>query len=438
MPVSTDEMYNAESRYLHQLFKIHFSSSEVLEVTKSKYLISSSNLEESYKSSDSPFGDVTSNELTLTLYNENNIFNPINRASKYYGLIKKGVKIEAFIRPEEVDEWDPIGVFYVSDWYTASSGLTAEVTANDALYNVLNGPVPSMPIFRNARLTEFLPVYFSYFGYDVTVDPSLDTTIPYIYTSEHSNNKAFLTDLMKCCLADCFCDHNGNINVISKVKARAIRATLTDNDQIISVDIKQAISTSYDSVSVSYNKTQESNEQSILEVSEINLVPGLNSTGKLNFSKHPVLSVRSLKTTGSNIAKVQSFTATSKDFDGSIQSTYEGTTELKVIGTVLETVSSTIGKKADTPLKIESKFIQEESRAEAVSRYTEAYIEANMPTLELTIRGNPKIPIGSKLEVESDRYKVQYTGILIKAAYDYVGSLSCKITLADASVLEEV
>ena len=97
MSVSTDEMYNAESRYLHQLFKIHFSSSEVLEVTKSKYLISSSNLEESYKSSDSPFGDVTSNELTLTLYNENNIFNPINRASKYYGLIKRGVKIEAFI-----------------------------------------------------------------------------------------------------------------------------------------------------------------------------------------------------------------------------------------------------------------------------------------------------------------------------------------------------
>lgn len=438
MSVSTDEMYNAESRYLHQMFKIHFSSSEKPEITKSDYLISSSYFEESYKLSDSPFGDVTSNELSLTLFNENNVFNPINRSSKYYGLIKKGVKIEAFIRPDEVDEWDPIGVFYVNDWYTASSGLSAEVTANDALYNVLNGPVPSLPIFRNIPASEFLTLYFGYFGYSVDIDPSLDVIIPYIYTSEHNNNKAFLTDLMKSCLADCFCDHNGNIKVISKVSNREVRAKFTDDDQIINVNIKQSISTNYDSVLVACNKGQESAEQSILEVSEVSLVPGLNDTGKLEFSKHPVLSVRSIKTTGADVAKIPSFVATARDIDITIQSTSENSTELKVNGTVLETVSSTIGTEASAPLKVESKFIQEESRAEVVRQYAEAYVEANMPTLELTIRGNPRIPIGSKIEVDSVQYKVQYTGILIKASYEYVGSLSCNVTLADASVLEEV
>lgn len=437
MSASTDEMYNASSRYLHQLFRIYFSN-EPLEITKSNYLISSSCLEEAYKMSDSPFGEVTSNELSITLFNEDNIFNPLNRSSVYYNLIKKGVKVEAFIRPDEATEWDPIGVFYVTNWYTTSTGMSAEVTANDALYNVLNGPVPSLPVFRNVTLSDFLNVYFRYFGYEVTVEESVDTLIPYVYTSEHSSNKAFLTDLMKSCLADCFCDHTGKIRVVSKTSKRAIRATLSDDNQIIDINIKQSITTNYDSVSVSCNKVQESAEQSILEVSSMPIVPGANTTSLLSFSKHPVLSVRSIKTVGDYSVVAPSFKSTAKDFECNLQSSSESSVDLTVIGTVLETVLSTIGQELNAPLNIESKFIQEEYRAEIVRKYAKAYVDASMPTLELTVRGNPSIPLGSMLEISSQRFKVNYSGMLIKASYNYAGSLSCTITLIDASMLEEV
>ena len=91
MAASTDAMYNAESRYIHERFLIYFTSVP-LEVTKSNYLVSSSVLEESSKLSDSPFGTITSNELTLSLFNESGLFNPQNTSSPYYGQIKKGIK----------------------------------------------------------------------------------------------------------------------------------------------------------------------------------------------------------------------------------------------------------------------------------------------------------------------------------------------------------
>lgn len=436
MSVSTDAMYNAESRYIHKMFKIHFSSSEVLEVTRDSYLVSSSVLEESYKLSDSPFGEVTSNEISITLFNDDGLFNPKNTSSKYYGLIKKGIKIEAFIRPDEVDEWDPFGVYYVTDWY--ASGLQAEVTANDALYNVLNGSVPSFPVFRRISFAAFAKRYFAYFGYDVKVDSSIDTILPYVYTSEHSNNKIFLSDLLKSVLADCFCDHYGDIKIISKVAKRAVRAKLTDDDQIISITVKQSITTNYDSATVTYNKCQESSEKTLIDITDLPLSPGMNSTGKLTMSEHPVLSIRSLKTTGPEVSKVTTFNASAIDFVGTIQSTTDTSTQFNVVGTKLDLVEITVGEDGDAPLNIKSNFIQEEARANIVKEYTEDYLNANMPILELTVRGNPKYQLGDILEVESSYYKTQYTGILIKASYEYIGSLSCNITLADASNLKEV
>lgn len=437
MSTSTDSMYNAESRYLHQMFKIYFSATP-LEVTKSDYLISSSILEETYKSSDSPFGEITSNELTLSLFNDNGLFNPANTSGQYYGLIKKGVMIEAFIRPDEVTEWDPQGVFYVTDWYTDSSGMSAQVTADDVLYKVLNGSVPTLPVYRNIAFNTFITDFFALFDLSVTVDSALaNITIPYVYTSEHSSNKEFLTDLLESAMADCFCAHNGDVTILGKDSQRALRATLTDSDQIISVSIKQSITTNYTGAGVTYNKCQESIEQSIVDMSEMSTVAGLNSTGKVITSAHPVLSIRSVKVSGANNVSIASFSASAKEFIGSIQSTSTTNVDMSVIGTVLNSTEVVMGDSDDETLNISSPFIQTEERANAVLQYASDYIQAAMPTIEVTVRGNPKIELGSLLEINSTYYKIDFTGVLIKATYNFVGNLSCVLTLIDASSLEE-
>lgn len=438
MSISTDLMYNAASRYIHVMYRIHFSSTSILEVDKTNYLVSSSFLEESYKLSDLPFGDVTSNEITFTLFNHDGMFNPNNVSSEYYGRIKKGVKVEAFIRLDEVTEWDPFGVYYVTQWYTSSNGTTAEVTANDILYNILNGSIPPMPVYRGIAFKDFIDIYFNHFDLQVKVDETITDVIPYVYTSEHSNNKAFLTDLMKSVLADCFCDHTGQIVIMSKVRKRNVRATLTDNDQIIGITIKQTIATSYDSSVINYNKCRESAELPLVELSDIQVEPGFNSTGNLTLSKHPILSIRSIKITGSSSAKMTTFGATAKDFVGTIQSTNTVKVNMDVIGTILDKVSIAIGDSKEAPMEISGEFIQDETKASSIQEYVDAYIMANMPTLEVAVRGNPKLQLGDLIEITSERYKTNYVGIIIKASYEYAGHLTSNLTLVDASDLKEV
>ena len=83
--LSTDADYNAESRWLEQKVVIHFSGMTPLEVTKDNLLITTSILEESHSNNGaSPFGGVTSNELTMELLNEDSIFSPTNVNSPYY------------------------------------------------------------------------------------------------------------------------------------------------------------------------------------------------------------------------------------------------------------------------------------------------------------------------------------------------------------------
>ena len=439
MSISTDEMYNSHSRFIHKKFVIHFSASEILEVSKSDYLVQSSILEESFKLSDSPFGEVTSNELTLTLFNEDGMFNPANSKGKYYGLIKKGIKIESFIKVDEVDEWSRLGVFYVTNWVANSGGISASVTAYDILYNVINGSVPSFPVYRNVEFNEFINDYFEYFNItDVEVDTSINWIIPYAYTSAYSSNKEFLSDLMIGALADCFCNHDGGVVIKSKASNRPLRATLTDDDQVISMSIKQSIDTDYDSVNVTCNIGQESSEQSLLSVSDVKVSVGNNGSGKLVLNSQPALSIKSIKTEGSNAVTIPSFNASANEFECILRSTAVTNTSLNVFGTVLETVSSNIGELGDAPLSVDSRYVQDSSKANEILKYAEDYVKASVPTLEVTARGNPNLQLGDKISIESDFYKINYTGIIVKAEYKYTGNLSAVLTLIDASALKEV
>ena len=437
MSVSTDEMYNSNSRYLHERYLIHFSSTNVLEVLKSNYLMTSSILEETYKVSSSPFGDITSNELELSLLNLNGIFNPKNIASPYYGLMKRGVKIEAFIRPNEVDEWDPLGVFYVTDWSTSSNGMSAEITARDKLHSILNAPVPSLPIVRNVAFTDFVTDYFTLLGAEVIVDESIQLILPYGFTSGYDDNRRLIGDLMIAAVADCFCLHDGRIVIRSKTAPRKLRATLKDNDQIISVAIKHSLSTDYDSASVTCNTMQEGVERNLLSIESLIVKPGITTTELTKFSVQKVLSVKSIRVESTASVKPTKFTATADNIVCSLQSTSDAEVKLNITGTALDTVASIIATEGTSAVEINSSFVQTTDNANRVCSYSDEYVNEAVPTLDIVVRGNPKIQLGDKIQVDSIRYKTNYVGIVSKVHYTYTGGLTCEMSLT-ADMTEEV
>lgn len=434
MSISTDAMYNSDSRYLHKMYRIHFSTSNVLEVVRSNYLISSSILEETAKVSENPFGDVTSNELELSLLNENGMFNPKNEQGPYFGLIRSGIKIEAFIRPDEVDEWDRVGVFYVTDWSTSSSGMTADIVANDKLYNILNAPVPALKIIRNITFSDFMHEYFSLFNAEVHIDASINLVLPYAFTSGYTSNREFLMDLMIAAIADCYCSHDGSIVIRGRVANRDTRAVLTDDDQLISVAIKQSISTDYDCASVTCNTMQESAEQELLSISSLPMSPGVATTELTKFSADRVLGIKSICVRGTATRPI-GFEATTDSIMISLQGTASENVEVSVVGTTLEAVSSVVSTTGVTAVSLDSSFVQTLDTANEVLSYAHWYVNESLSNLEVTLRGNPKLELGSKVQVISRRYTLNYTGTLVKAQYKYDGGLSCVATvMADMEV----
>ena len=439
---TTDDNYNASTRYLEQKAIIYFSSSNILEITRDNYLITSSALEEAHSRSGSvPFGGVTSNELSLELLNEGGIFSPTNNKSPYYGLMKKGIKIELFIRPvveseneDEQYEWDPLGVYYITDWQAKVTGLIATITANDKLYKAFSKDLTALPISRNKTQKEFYEYIFENLGLQGDIDKTLNTLIRYAYIDR--STKELLSMLNMSALADCFCKHDGTLKVQHLTNIPALRATITDNDQVLSVKIEQSLDYDYDGVNLVYNLPQESNVQCVLSLKDMIIPKGISKRNNVSLTGTPLLKLCYSILSGVK-AHISSIEATPVSVNFSIDNPEIETEDctVDIYGTLLVNNEITLGKEVENCLVINNLYIQESTYADIVYNHLNAYIRNLLPILELEVRGNPKLELGDVIQVDSDKYNLHYKGLLIRQTFDYDGSLKSTITLLNTSIL---
>ena len=439
---TTDDNYNASTRYLEQKAIIYFSSSNILEITRDNYLVTSSVLEEAHAQSGSaPFGGVTSNELSLELLNEGGIFSPTNNKSPYYGLMKKGIKIELFIRPvveseneDEQYEWDPLGVYYITDWQAKVTGLIATITANDKLYKAFSKDLTALPISRNKTQKEFYEYIFDNLGLQGDIDKTLNTLIRYAYIDR--STKELLSMLNMSALADCFCKHDGTLKVQHLTNIPALRATITDNDQVLSVKIEQSLDYDYDGVNLVYNLPQESNVQCVLSLKDMIIPKGISKRNNVSLTGTPLLKLCYSILSGVK-AHISSIEATPVSVNFSIDNPEVETEDctIDIYGTLLVNNEITLGKEVENCLVINNLYIQESAYANIVYNYLNAYIRNLLPILKLEVRGNPKLELGDVIQVDSDKYNLHYKGLLIRQTFDYDGSLKSTITLLNTSIL---
>ena len=443
--VTSDDVYNSETRYVEQKAIIYFSSSNVLSITRDNYLVTSSMLEEAHSQSGSvPFGGVTSNELSLELLNENGIFSPTNKTSPYYGLMKKGVKIELFIRPvvetedeEQQYEWDPLGVYYVTDWQAKATGLIATVIANDQLYKAFNKDLKTLSICRDMTQKEFYQYIFNNLNIKGDIDDTLNAVLKYAYINQET--KELLSTLNLSALADCFCKHDGTIKVQDLVNVGEIRATITDANQIISANIEQSLVYNYDGVNITYNLPQESDPVNVLSLKDVVVPEGISERNNVSLTGTPLLRLCYSILKGAK-ARITNLTATTFTIDITIENEGEEATDclIDIYGTTLVNNEMTIGLETENPLAINNQDIQGENYAQMIYSRLKAYITNQLPILELEVRGNPKFELGDIIQADSDKYELHYTGILVKQVFDYDGSLKSTITLLNTSILKGV
>lgn len=437
---SSDDLYNSTDRVIQQKFIVHFQGSP-LTITRDNYLISSSVLEETQSDIKSYLGNTTSNELDLSIYNDRRIFTPTNTDSPYYGKIVKGLKIESFVRAYTgVDSpWDSLGVFYVTSWVASAEGLVVNITANDSLYRVLQSPQPSFAIRQNMTHKALFETYLTLFGANADVDSTLTQTLSYAYINSTSP-KTFLTELALGAMSDCFCDRNDNVRVRSKIAPRDLRATFTDNDQIISASISQSIDTGYDGSKVTCNSKQESSPAKVLSIKNAELESGTTVYENVALTTSVLVRLSYISVVGLNNIEIRNISATPSQisFDAYNASATQTLSDITVYGNTLETVSTVLADTGDELLKLDSDYVQDLAYANEVKEFVDRIAANKIPTLTIKARGNPLLSLGDLIHIDSIRYKLDYDGILIRATYDYDGGLKATYVFAAAQAFLEV
>lgn len=432
--------YNKNDRIIQWKTEIYFDglNAAPLTVSHDNYLINADLLEETASDSSSPFGNVSSNEFNMTLLNESGMFNPTKKDSPYYGKIKKGVPIHAFCRPSDRSyvKWDDLGWFYVTDWTADITGINADITANDKLYNIFDMPMPKLPVIANVTFAQAYQGFFDALHEQVKVDTSLTETLKYYYNIRE--NKEFLSEISTGAQAYVYCDRDGIPKVQYFRTRQEIAHTLTDSDQIISISSKQSAILTYDGAEVIMNTPQESDINTLLSVKELVLTPGKYASEVTKFSKNPVYKITAAFLTGNGDAYISYIASTCLDVIYEIQNTTgeDVTNTLEILGTFIDVVATKFTDKGDNLLSVDNDYIQTKEYAQKFRNFLTAYVSNKVPVLELSIRGNVKYKLGEKLHIISDRYAVDFTGVLIRQNFHYDGGMSCTIKLLNSAILE--
>lgn len=438
MRQSTIADYNSKDRALEFCVDIYFNgaSQEPLHCTRADYLIDCDVLDEACSDTDTFIGAPSANEASFQLFGSSGLFNPLNESGIYYGKITTGVMLKVYCRPIDTTEecaWDQLGEYYVSDWQTDLTGITANVTALDKLSSVINNGKTKVPVVANQSYEDLIRSFMQANAITPTVVGNLSELLTYGFISD--TNSDFLSAFSVGALAFIYFNHAGSLQVLDIDRQQSIAFTITDNDQIVSVKSTQSILNKYSGVSLQYVKAQLSDEVELLNNrQQLKATQYVDAYNNQMLSKEPVYGITRTSIRSDSDIMLVGYTASSSDI------TYElvGQPQLfdiSLFGSFVEFIDIELADNSDSNLYVKTKYVQNEPYATHLKALLNKFISMPVPVLELDVRCNPLIPIGAKLHVVSQMYNIDFTGILIRQTFKYDGGLSGTMTILSSEIV---
>lgn len=114
-----------------------------------------------------------------------------------------------------------------------------------------------------------------------------------------------------------------------------------------------------------------------------------------------------------------------------------GKANITIFGEAIEATKVYKHDNTSNALSIDNCYIQDEKQAFIIKDLWEEYIHADVPVLEVSVRGNPLLEIGDAIHVICPSKKVDFSGIIMRADYSFNGSLSCTLTLLNLDILKD-
>ena len=269
-------------------------------------------LEEMSKQSDFPIGLVSSNTFEMLLDNSERLFSPNNEESPYYNKLLPNIQVKPFLglevgldeEEEPIIEYIPLGVFYTEDWIAPGAALHASVMCHDATTVLFNRSTPQLPVVENISFYNLFKTIFTAIGLteeDYIIDERLkELTAMYGWFE----NVSLLNTLQKLAQGACcsiFIGRDEKVNVVSYFTTFEPSTVLEDSDQLVVSDMPQKYLDVYSKVIVRYNMPQLTQQEQILQLSEVNITTDGIVIDRVPFSKGPIAAIDKIILSNSNI-----------------------------------------------------------------------------------------------------------------------------------------
>lgn len=410
-------------------------------INKDNYLVSCTLLEELSSDSSTIVGEISSNELELELYNVDDIFTPTNNNSIYYNKIKIGVPITIKIREElSNSEWINLGTFYVSDWISKQGSSIVNVLCYDKMSFILTKKIPSLLMKKNVSVRSFLSELLLKVGLtssEFNIDTLLDGhMMQYAYVTGDTIGSV-LSEIVKAHLCYVYINREGILTIIrvdSLVKSS--EGILTDDNQILDVDVKHSILKQYEGVNVFYNEYSVDINQQINTSSEVSISSGETKLDTF-VSNKPIYRLTNCTCTSADVISINDITYSVSDvtltlYNKAISNKY---VTLNIYGDVLVNASKQCNSiyldditVSDKVISIDSIYLSDKNTSEVIKNILYTYISNNNnPHISLEVRGNPNFKPGSVVTVTDYTNNITGDYIIISQQLIIEDGLQCKM-----------
>ena len=179
-----------------------------------------------------PVGNISANEITIRLANEDRKFDIRNPSSQLSGLLKPNRRIQVWLGSE--GEWVPLGIFWSLDWDAPDDQLEAVTTARDRLERLRQTTYQSGSVQQNVSLYALAEQVLQDAGLrpdEYWIDPALQSiVIPWAYLAPTSHREALRT-IAEAGLAVVYADRDGIVRIESMSGAPTTPvAEITEDD----------------------------------------------------------------------------------------------------------------------------------------------------------------------------------------------------------------
>jgi len=168
-----------------------------------------------------PVGNISANEITLSLNNETKKFDVDNDQSPLKNLLKPNRRIQLWlgIDTEDTPEWVPLGTFWSLDWDAPDDTLEATVTARDRMELLRKGTYQDDQVQQNVSLytlAEQVLQDAGLYSSEYSIDTALQSIIiPYAWFNPVSHREA-LRLIAEAALAVAYADRDGKIRITTE------------------------------------------------------------------------------------------------------------------------------------------------------------------------------------------------------------------------------